>query len=263
MSSLFDTCLGPVIIGHRGSGRGVVLSHDGRHLRENTLASCLYAAECGADWVEVDVTHTADGTLVLSHDLDIPVHPRGRRRASVATMTAAEAASCGLTLLNDLFEGLPERVGVIVEVKEARSATTLRTSDLAAGAVANERSTRPARPLLLYGFHPATGPVVRSVDASIPRGVIAYGGTSFHGLLRSAKAIDAAVVAAHTTSILGPFAALVDRGNLASRVGAAHAQGREVMVWTPAARQIALLAAAGVDAVCVDDVLGAVQLLRS
>jgi glycerophosphoryl diester phosphodiesterase len=39
--------------------------------RENTLAGLDSAADCGADWVEVDVKLTADGELVLLHDFTL------------------------------------------------------------------------------------------------------------------------------------------------------------------------------------------------
>lgn len=39
--------------------------------RENTLAGLDSAADCGADWVEADVKLTADGELVLLHDVTL------------------------------------------------------------------------------------------------------------------------------------------------------------------------------------------------
>jgi len=46
-------------VAHRG---------DPARCRENTLAGLGSAADCGADWVEVDVKVTADGEPVLLHD---------------------------------------------------------------------------------------------------------------------------------------------------------------------------------------------------
>jgi glycerophosphoryl diester phosphodiesterase len=49
-------------VAHRG---------DPAKCRENTLAGLDSAADCGADWVEVDVKLTADGEPVLLHDFTL------------------------------------------------------------------------------------------------------------------------------------------------------------------------------------------------
>src|SRR4051794_39400641 len=55
----------PVLMGHRGSGRGLSpLGHP-----ENTLASMLEAVAAGATWIELDVQATKDGVLLLVHNI--------------------------------------------------------------------------------------------------------------------------------------------------------------------------------------------------
>lgn len=51
-------------------GRVLVAAHRGYHLThpENSLAALRAAAQIGADFIEVDVRHTADEVLVLMHD---------------------------------------------------------------------------------------------------------------------------------------------------------------------------------------------------
>ncbi|MGC9963142.1 MAG: glycerophosphodiester phosphodiesterase family protein [Acidimicrobiales bacterium] len=51
------------VYAHRGSTSSVV--------RENTLAAFRLAGELGADGVELDVRRTADGRLVIHHDIEI------------------------------------------------------------------------------------------------------------------------------------------------------------------------------------------------
>lgn len=52
----------PLVIGHRGSCG---------YRPENTLISFTLAVELGADFVEMDVVPSADGTLVVRHDADL------------------------------------------------------------------------------------------------------------------------------------------------------------------------------------------------
>lgn len=48
-----------LVIGHRGAAKHVV---------ENTIPSCIYAIENGANALEIDLSMTADGQIVLWHD---------------------------------------------------------------------------------------------------------------------------------------------------------------------------------------------------
>ena len=52
----------PLCIAHRGASA---------HAPENTLAAFALAAEMGAEMWEIDLWHTADGALVVSHDGDL------------------------------------------------------------------------------------------------------------------------------------------------------------------------------------------------
>ena len=51
-----------LVSGHRG---------EREHGIENTLSSFRIALEAGADMIETDVRMTADGELVLMHDIDV------------------------------------------------------------------------------------------------------------------------------------------------------------------------------------------------
>jgi hypothetical protein len=50
---------GPVIVGHRGAGRGSATSGL-LTVHENTLESFLLANQCGVQWIETDTERTAD-----------------------------------------------------------------------------------------------------------------------------------------------------------------------------------------------------------
>jgi glycerophosphoryl diester phosphodiesterase len=66
-------------VAHRG---------DPAHFRENTLEGLESGADCGADWVELDVKVTADGEAVLLHDLTL--HRLWEVDATVEDLTLAD-----------------------------------------------------------------------------------------------------------------------------------------------------------------------------
>jgi glycerophosphoryl diester phosphodiesterase len=66
-------------VGHRGASA---------HAPENTLAAVKKAAELGADMVELDVQHSADGVPVIIHDADLS--RISRRQGLVSQYTLAE-----------------------------------------------------------------------------------------------------------------------------------------------------------------------------
>jgi len=75
----------------------LVIAHRGAcwELPENTLAAFERAVDVGADFVELDVHATADGTLVVCHD-----RPAG-----------------GELLLGDAVQALAGRIGIMCELK--------------------------------------------------------------------------------------------------------------------------------------------------
>ena len=90
------------VIAHRGASRVE---------RENTLAAFEAARRLGADMVEFDVRHTADGALVIHHDAWLP---DGR---AVADIAAADRPA-HVPLLDEAIDACAG-MGVHVEVKNA------------------------------------------------------------------------------------------------------------------------------------------------
>jgi glycerophosphoryl diester phosphodiesterase len=96
----------PIVLAHRGASRAAP---------ENTIEAFTAARTLGADGVELDVRHTADGTLVIHHDPEIPgfgliadaTFPELRAAVpSVPTLPEALAACTGL-LVNVEIKCLP------------------------------------------------------------------------------------------------------------------------------------------------------------
>jgi glycerophosphoryl diester phosphodiesterase len=94
------------VIAHRGASADEV---------ENTLPAFERAIADGADFLELDVQASADGALVVFHDLDLdrltplrgPLRARGRR----------ELREVGIPTLEEVVELARGRVGLMVELK--------------------------------------------------------------------------------------------------------------------------------------------------
>lgn len=90
----------PLVIAHRGGAL---------EAPENTLPALRRALRLGADGLEIDVRLTRDEAVVVVHDQDIVVRPRGRKRRAVGDLTLAElrAHDAGAE-----FHGRPTRIRI-------------------------------------------------------------------------------------------------------------------------------------------------------
>jgi glycerophosphoryl diester phosphodiesterase len=108
-----------VVIAHRGASAVAP---------ENTLAAVREAVEAGADWVEIDVQESADGSVFVFHDKDFKRF-RGPGRA-IWELSDAEIAGIDIgswkspafaaeraPLLADVLALCRDRAGVLVELK--------------------------------------------------------------------------------------------------------------------------------------------------
>ncbi|MEW5738384.1 MAG: glycerophosphodiester phosphodiesterase [Myxococcota bacterium] len=105
------------ILGHRGASAD---------FPENTLEAFLGAAEQGADGVELDVMVCGTGEVVVCHDerlerlaglpWEVATTP-WRKLSRVDVGTRLGFAPARIPLLSDVFEALPERMVVNVELK--------------------------------------------------------------------------------------------------------------------------------------------------
>ena len=110
------------VIAHRGASADE---------RENTLPAFERAIEVGADFVELDVQTSADGALVVFHDLDLDrLTPlRGPLRAR----SLAELREHDIPTLEEVVELTRGRIGVMAEL---RSPHLFRGHDLIGRTVA-------------------------------------------------------------------------------------------------------------------------------
>ncbi len=224
----------PEIIAHRGASR---------ERPENTLAAFLRAVELRADGVELDVHRTADGVLVVHHD-PVPAASPSAELAGVpiASLTAEQLATFQvrgepIPTLDAVVKGVGRSLTIYCELKGAGTAAPASTL-LAATA------TRAA----VHAFDHRQIATARQVAPGLARGVLE---SSYHvdptWPLASVDARD-----------LWQQWEMIDQ----ALVEAVHARGGRVVAWTvDGAREMAALAALGVDALCTDDVALARQVL--
>ena len=243
----------PTVLGHRGSGRGVV----GGHV-ENTLDSLLAGVASGLRWVELDARRTADDVLVVGH------HPTLEAGDFVADLTFDQVEDRGAIALEPLLAALPDGIGVNLDVKSSlEDALRPRDATTAALLAPLVQDLVSRRPVLVSSFDPAALLVLGEAAPDVPRALLAWVGFPLRKAIPAAVHLGVEAVAPHWTSF-GPNA--VDLAPTfrpaAHAVDVAHRAGLEVVVWCPTAEVASELLSVGVDAVVVDDVPTTLAALR-
>lgn len=240
----------PAVIGHRGFGKNA----EGRPT-ENTVESLRAAAEAGVDWIEIDARRTADDALVVLHD------PAWSDGTLVVEHTAAELGALGIITLDEALEAVPLTVGLDIEVKpsaeDVRVPAERTTAALLCPVLERERE---GRPLLVTSFDPVSLTTVRERVPGVPLGYITWMTYPLDMAVATAHHLGARALMAHTTTYDPPT--LPSRRDPADVVALAHECGLELGVWSPAPEDLDRYVAAGVDAITVDDIPGALAVLR-
>lgn len=233
---------GPVVVGHRGARR---------RASENTPAAFDAAAELGASWVELDVRLSSDDVAVVVHDAELA---DGR---AVCETTATALSGAGVSTLDDILRGLPAGLGADVEIKHRRGEPGWDAEASVARATARvvtRAAQQHERPLLVTSFDAEAVAVVIADAPAVATGLLTPVLTPVATGLARARELGVDVLAPHYTA----------SGLSREGVAAVHDHGFEVLVWTVnGARRLRRLAAAGVDAVCTDEVELAVRTLRA
>ena len=213
----------------------MILGHQGASAarRGNTIEAFEEARRQGADGVELDVRSTAEGILVVHHDVLPDPLPDW-----VPTLEDALDACVGMI--------------VNVEIKNSPLEPDFDASDRVAAAVAELVGTRLGNPeVIVSSFNLATIDAVRAVDPAI-----ATGWLTLDAFDQPAAAVTAAE-RGHTA--LHPHQA----GVTAEVVAAAHELGLTVITWTvDDPDRLRQVAADGVDAIITNVPDVAVATLR-
>ncbi|CAN5175109.1 glycerophosphodiester phosphodiesterase [soil metagenome] len=90
----------PLVFAHRGGG-GL--------FPENTLEAFEFSAKLGADFLELDVHSTADGTLVVLHDGSVERTTNGRGKTSEMTLAEVKKLDAGYSFTTDGGKTFPFR----------------------------------------------------------------------------------------------------------------------------------------------------------
>ena len=240
----------PVIVGHRGCGRGTVNGH-----LENTLDSFVAAVDAGVDWVEVDVRRTSDDEFVVVHN---PADPDG---VFYADITAQEAAGKGALRLEALLDALPPTVGVDFDVKTSMEDATrdrARTTMGQLASIAVRESRR--RDVLISSFDPGALDIARQLAPGVARGWLTWVDFPIGHAVAAAAHLDVQVLAPHWGSLRpNDIEPKPLHRPLSYVVDLVHESGREFLAWCPTVKFAQRLVDAGVDALCVNnvpDVLG-------
>lgn len=220
----------PVVVGHRGIRRS--------NFPGNTPDAFVRAAQEGATWVELDVRRSADDVAVVYHD------GWTRDRVPIYALTADELGAEGIFRLDEILAGLPESLGVNIEVKNLPGQPDYHPDDVIVDAVAEVVAERRGdRPVLFSSFNPFT---VAALSRRFPDdtvGLIHFDGIPLVNAIALAQEYDAALLSTHVNA----------RDLDAEGIAAAHDAGLAVMVWTVNDAAVARrLAAAGADALCTD-----------
>jgi glycerophosphoryl diester phosphodiesterase len=209
---------GPQVIAHRGA------SH---YAPENTLAAFRLAAELGADAVELDAKLSADGVVVVHHDLTLARTTNGFGRLSRRSLSELKALDAGakfaprfagepIPTLAEVFEAVGQRLLINVELTNYENVVDRLVKTVVGLVRAHELESR----VLFSSFNPFALRAARRLSPDIPRGLLV--GRSQKGWMRAVMRRVTAFEAYH------PQDSMTDRNTIADE----HAHGRRVNVWT-------------------------------
>jgi len=233
--------------------RVTITAHRGSSLTapENTLSAVEQAIADGADIVEFDVQESADGIVVVAHDADLmrvagePLVVTGStfeelRKVDVGKRFDPKFAGESIPTLDEVIETARGRVGLIVEIKtyagDYRSLVGKVVRTL------GEKHVKDSAVIMSLEFREVQE--VRRLDPGVTVG------------------FTPAVSLGDLTRLDCDFLAVSASMARDSLIGAAHAAGKEVYVWTvnePA--DISLMIDRGVDSIITDDPAAAARVL--
>ncbi|HEX9781020.1 MAG TPA: glycerophosphodiester phosphodiesterase family protein [bacterium] len=223
-----------LIIGHRGAAAMGP---------ENTAVAIRAAAAAGADLVEVDVRLSADGVPVLMHDARLERTTDGRGRVDGTAYAALRRLDAGgwfspgfsgstIPAARETLRLVPERMGIIFELKAAADPRALRRGLLSAMKGAER-----------------TRLILSSCRAEL---LEAVGSLGCRRALVTRHGPDQALALAAGLRLDGWH--LHYRHATPARIQRAHAAGLHVYVWTVNSRALAArMAERGADGIFTDD----------
>jgi glycerophosphoryl diester phosphodiesterase len=211
----------PLIIAHRG---------DSAHRPENTLASFASALEVGAALVELDVQLTADGHVIVLHDVDLERTTSGGGDVRRLTLAQVRSVSAGypdrfgtayagerVPTLSEALALLRGRTRVLVEIK-AESVTDDAEGGIEARTAEEIRRAGMADAVALISFEHRAILRLASLAPEMTRGRL-FGRTNADEVLDAARDANCELVMPHKAQLTDT---LVER---------VHAAGLKLATW--------------------------------
>jgi glycerophosphoryl diester phosphodiesterase len=246
---MFEHYSSPVIFAHRG---------DLTHAPENTLPSFQQALQKGADGVELDAKLTADGQVIVIHDMTVDRTTTGKGRVASFKLDDIRKLDAG-TWFNEKFSGT--KVPMLAEVFELVGKDKLINIELTNYSTPRDglvlkvceliKHHNIQKQILFSSFLPSNLKIAAQTLPEIPRGLLAMPGLV--GLwARSFGFMFGEYEALH------PYISSTSR----EQVQRVHRLNRRVHVWTAnSPEEVNRLKEWGVDGIFTDDPQTAVRAL--
>ena len=238
----------PIVIAHRG---------DKTHAPENTLAAFKLAAENGADAIEFDLKLTADGRVVVLHDLTVNRTTNGTGRIYQLSFAAVRDLDAGawfsgkfrgerIPTLDEVFESVDKRMYFNVEL--ANYATP--ADGLATKVVDSVKKHNLKNRILFSSFYARNLRITRLLMPEVPRGLLCKRGIWGAWGRNFTWRGDYFALHPHLNNVNSRLVYMV------------QASGKRVHVWTVNQEEdLKRMIDLGVDAIITDDPVMALRLL--
>jgi glycerophosphoryl diester phosphodiesterase len=165
--------------GHRGTGS----NSDENSYPENTMSSFLQAEAEGAEMVELDVVHSADGVLVVIHDDTVDRTTDGTGCVGDLTMAELELLDAGygtslegtgelLPTLAEVLDVVAVDINIEIKIDDTASCPDSDKPALAADVIAAIRADSKARRIVVSSFDAEVLSEIRQEAADIHLGLL-------------------------------------------------------------------------------------------
>jgi len=210
----------------------------------------LRAVEDGADWVEVDVQLSADGDLVLFHNV---MHEGDEIRR----LSTREVQRRGLATLQEVADAVPPHIGLFLDVKHGlRDAPGEDDHDLFSSATRWADEAAQERAVTAVSFCPT---LLKPETSVVSVGISAHQTTPLYQTLASCALFGSSVAMVHAEDILNFGDEYTDVEACVAAIGRFDVA---VVAWEAEPKDVPDLLDRGVTGVCGNDVPGLVAAVR-
>ncbi|MBN2283138.1 MAG: glycerophosphodiester phosphodiesterase [Deltaproteobacteria bacterium] len=215
----------PLVIAHRG---------DSAHFPENTIPAFTAAVAAGADMIELDVTMTADGHLVVIHDRTVDRTTDGTGRVSDLTLARLRKLDAGswkgsrfrgvrVPTLEEVFEAVGKTLPINIEIK----ADGKVPDGLLPMLLATMRKVGISRSVILSSFKFTLLERLRTLDGAIAVSVLSDISEPVNDIVKKVRAV-------------GALSYNPDQKHLdEEKIGLLHGEGILVFPWSTGKRNTA------------------------